>query len=106
MSRLTTDRNDPELGHGGDTEPGGQNKAYLVLDEAELAKGYVRPFRDSYVHSSGDHPCGTTTTMSHAIAATYARNPYFYGFTYCCHCQKHLPVEEFVWARDGERVGS
>ena len=49
--------------------------------------------------------CGTTTTMGDAIAETYARNPKFYGSTYCVHCSKHLPVEEFVW-EDGTRVGS
>lgn len=44
--------------------------------------------------------CGTITTMSQAIAETYARNPQFYGSTFCCGCGKHLPVGpigEFVW---------
>lgn len=49
--------------------------------------------------------CGTTTTMGDAIAETYARNPKFYGSTYCVHCAKHLPVEEFTW-EDGTVVGS
>jgi hypothetical protein len=44
--------------------------------------------------------------MSQEIAETYARNPYFYGATYCVGCQKHLPVEEFVWIDDSQRVGS
>lgn len=50
--------------------------------------------------------CGTTTTMARAIAETYARDPRFYGLTYCMHCQKHLPVEEFVWDGTDQRVGS
>lgn len=50
--------------------------------------------------------CGTVTTMGSAIAETYARNPHFYGSTYCVHCQKHLPLEEFVWVDDGTLVGS
>ena len=50
--------------------------------------------------------CQTVTTMAQAIAETYARNPGFYGATYCAHCQKHLPVAEFVWTDDNTRVGS
>lgn len=52
--------------------------------------------------------CGSVTTMSTALAETYARCPTYYGATFCCVCVKHLPVGEFVW--DGvspeERVGS
>lgn len=49
--------------------------------------------------------CGTVTSMGQAIAETYARSPHFYGATYCVHCQKHLPIAEFVWL-DGSRLGS
>ena len=50
--------------------------------------------------------CGTVTTMGKALAETYARDPKFYGGTFCCGCGKHLPVDEFVWDGTGERVGS
>lgn len=50
--------------------------------------------------------CGTSTHMGLALCETYARDPKFYGATYCVGCSKHLPVEEFVWDEDGERVGS
>lgn len=54
--------------------------------------------------------CGATTTMGRELAETYARSPKFYGATYCVHCKKHLPVNEFVWQEtygmDGPRVGS
>lgn len=50
--------------------------------------------------------CGTVTTMGSALAETYARDPSFYGATFCCECGKHLPVEEFVWDGTWERVGS
>jgi hypothetical protein len=53
-----------------------------------------------------NHGCGTVTTMGYELCATYARDPHFYGSTYCCGCSKHLPVEEFVWVEDGQRVGS
>ena len=47
---LTTDPNDPRLGHGVDHEPKQQETAYLVLSEAERSKGFVRPLRLSYRH--------------------------------------------------------
>ena len=50
--------------------------------------------------------CQTVTKMSLALAETYARDPKFYGATFCYHCQMHLPVEEFVWDGTDELVGS
>jgi len=53
--------------------------------------------------------CGTTTTMGLALAETYARDPSYYGSTFCCGCGTHLPVGvggEFVWEGTQERVGS
>ena len=99
---LTTDPDDPRLGQGGDAEPGPQNEAYLVLSDEERAKGFVRPVRISYRHQ----PCGTVTTMARAIAETWAKDITFYGATYCVHCQKHLPVSEFIWLDDGSRLGT
>lgn len=52
--------------------------------------------------------CETKTTMGQALAETYARNPSFYGSTYCCGCQMYRPVGkdgEFMW-EDGTRVGT
>lgn len=157
---LTTDPEDPRLGHGTDKEPGPQNAAYLVLSEEERAKGFVRPVRLSYRHVGAPGPrwplrdltpeereryagnryvkfeeyppddrpalgrywtqaqldgigkgCGAVTTMSQAIAETYARQPIgFYGSTYCCSCQRHLPVGpqgEFTWIEaDGSEAGN
>lgn len=103
---VTDDRTDPRLGHGVDTEPTDQHEVYLVLSEEERAKGFVRPLRRAYLHTGGDNPCGALTTMGLALCETYARDPKFYGATYCCRCSKHLPVGEFVWDEDGEVVGS
>ena len=53
--------------------------------------------------------CGTVTTMGLALAETYARDPRFYGATYCCGCGMHRPVGErgeFVWVGTDERVGT
>jgi hypothetical protein len=150
----TTDPNDPRLGHGVDLKPVPQHEVYLVLSEAERAKGFVRPVRQSYRHVGASGPkypladltdeqkkyygdtyakyeesppgsgerfsgrfwtqtqldqigkgCGSITTMNRAIAETYSRSPGYYGSTYCATCEKHLPVDEFIWL-DGSRVGS
>lgn len=102
MSELTTDAKDPELGHGVDTRPVDQNKKYLILSEEERAKGFIRPVRRKYIHTK----CGTVTSMGLELCETYARDPKFYGSTYCVGCSMHLPVSEFKWIEDGEIVGS
>lgn len=99
----------------------GQQKDYVILCPAETAKGFVRPYRESYVHI-GKPPegekvtypynkifpggCGTRTTMSKLIAETYARDPFFYSGTFCCSCRKHFPLDQFVWDGTTEQVGS
>jgi hypothetical protein len=145
------------------TESTGQHKDYIVLCPDERAKGFVRPFRNKYIHvgesvcgaivNQGDLPvsvqplggprdicglpfnhdgecagqfyanidqvehakillthrkggCGVETSMGTSLSETYARNPKFYGATFCVGCNKHLPVTEFVWSQDGETVGS
>lgn len=84
--------------------PDGQQEEYLVLSKDERAKGFMRPVRRTYVHEV----CGVATTMGQDIAETYARDPQFYGSTFCVSCKTHLPVGadgEFVWD-DGSKVGT
>lgn len=156
---LTTNKNDECLN---EVKDNGQNECYLVLSDEELAKGFVRPLRDSYIHIGSklhyinihrmlseeemlEHGgkyvavmtilqnedgsfkggpyvtqkqldawkneelsggCGVLTQMSGKLAQTYAREPHFYGATFCVGCGKHLPVNEFVWAGTDELVGS
>jgi hypothetical protein len=50
--------------------------------------------------------CGALTSMGLALAETYARDPKFYGATFCTGCNTHHPVDEFVWDGTDERVGS
>ena len=132
-----------------------QQVDYLVLCPEERAKGFVRPYRDEYIHvgmkpkfplrdltaeqlerlgDQGDDPyvkfepypagyrgsatgkywtqkaldfkCGVVTKMGQSLSETYARDPKFYGRTFCCGCGGHLPVDEFVWTADGTVVGS
>lgn len=83
----------------------GMQKGYVVLAEEERAKGFVRRVRRSYVHEK----CGGVTTMAQTIAETYARNPFFYGGTFCASCGEHFPVGEngeFVWEGTKEKVGT
>jgi hypothetical protein len=96
---ITDDRNNPGINKDrGD----GQNVAYLVLSTAEIAKGYVRPLRQKYVHNT----CGVVTSMNLTIAETYARQPTFYGSTFCCECAAHYPVGQFSWDGTADVVGS
>lgn len=80
----------------------GQQKAYVVLTPEERDKGFVRPVRREYIHST----CGGTTKMALDLSETYARDPSFYTGTFCCHCGLHLPLREFFWKGTNERVGS
>ena len=135
----------------------GQQQGYVVLAEEERAKGFVRPYRTSYLHVGALGPkyplrdllgeekerygefgyvkyekyvpspnavgstgrfwtqdqlnrvgkgCQTVTTMGRTLSETYARDPKFYGGTFCAGCQAHFPVEEFTWVGTDERVGS
>ncbi len=50
--------------------------------------------------------CGHSTTMGKKLSETYARDPKFYGATYCSNCGTHFPVREFTWEGTDEKVGS
>jgi hypothetical protein len=84
--------------------------AFLKYPESESPKigRYIKQdeldaFNAKKAHVGG---CGTLTIMHHEIAETYARNPKFYGSTFCCGCNTHLPVAEFEWDGTNEKVGS
>lgn len=108
MSKETTNNQPPATGleHASAPQPinpeTGQHGAYWVLSEEERKNGWVRPYRDSYVHKK----CGVLTKMSRAISETYARSPKFYGATFCISCREHFPVGEFYWDKSKEVVGS
>lgn len=96
---LTSDPSDPRIVRGGpDREPGPQHDVYLVLSDEERAKGFVRPVYRAYKHH--DPECEYITTMALPLCETYARQPDYYGSTYCCGCRMHRPVGkegEFTW---------
>lgn len=80
----------------------GLQAGYVVLAHEEVTKGFIRPYRDSYVHNT----CGKLTTMGRTIAETYARDPEFYSATFCAQCCAHFPIKEFMWDGTTEQVGS
>jgi hypothetical protein len=83
----------------------GLQKGYVVLSVEERAKGFVRPVRDAYRHDR----CGGVTTMGRTLAETYARDPSFYGGTFCAVCRAHFPVGangEFTWDGTTDKVGT
>lgn len=149
---ITSDKNHPDINVP--AGPDQQNKVYLVLSDEELAQGFTRPLRSSYIHTgetfslgsttrpldaeqqeryndygyvlyeeypSNGSPavgrfwtqkmldaqkgCGTLTIMADKLSATWARDPHFYGATWCCGCHQHLPVGQFTW-EDGTLLGS
>lgn len=52
--------------------------------------------------------CGVSTVInSREIIETYARDPKFYGATWCMGCKRHIQNSEFIWDKSNElRVGS
>lgn len=82
---LTTDNHDKRLKL---IRADGQQECYLILPESERAKGFIRPVRDTYQHRA----CGGVTHMGLALAETYARDPLFYGGTFCVNCGAHFDL--------------
>jgi hypothetical protein len=86
--------------------------------EQYAGKGYGYVAYEPYPDDGGDivgrywtaaqlaSGCGAVTTMGRALSETYARDPGFYGATFCVACSMHRPVEEFVWVADGTVVGA
>ncbi len=100
--RATTSGADPDKADLSIDPMTGMQRDYIVLSDEERAKGFIRPVRDTYVHST----CGVKTTMGSKLAETYARDPKFYSATFCGGCGTHFPVDEFTWSGTDEKVGS
>jgi hypothetical protein len=80
-----------------------EKRRFPDFDKAEEKEHGIRYWRQSDLDHAG---CNEVTIIAPAIAETYARNPHFYGATYCTHCHKHLTVTDFVWTADETVVGS
>lgn len=75
---------------------------------AELTSAIGRYWTQAQLDKVGKG-CGVVTAMGRAIAETYARQPGYYGSTWCCGCRQYLPVGrngEFVWDGTDDRVGT
>ena len=75
---------------------------YEAYPDAEKTGTTGRFWTQEQLHGG----CNGLTTMGLAIAETYARDPKFYGATFCVHCKKHFPVQEFVWEGTDIAVGT
>lgn len=81
-----------------------QQYGYVKYEEYPPGEAMAGRFWTEADLNSG---CGQSTKMSHDIAETYARDPKFYGGTFCATCRKHAPLEEFVWLDNpDQQVGS
>lgn len=87
---------------------GANNNFVAILTYPENHKFPSQALTQLQVDHIGEYTggCGVTTRMSDPISETYARDPKFYGATWCMGCGKHLPVGEFVWKGTNEIVGS
>lgn len=81
----------------GDKKSDGQYERHPINNTGE----YVAPIRNSYIHDK----CGEKTLCGDDIAETYAKNPKFYGRTFCVQCRNYFPVSEFKWAVDRVVLG-
>lgn len=101
--------------------PAPKNLRDLTEDEKEryadhgFVKYEITPRDDSHVKGrfwtqteldKVNKGCNTVTKMGQSLAETYARDPKFYGGTFCCGCSTHRPLKEFVWEGTNETVGS
>lgn len=89
-----TDDPPPEDFDYGERKEDGQFENYPTVDDGE----FEQPVRESYVHEG----CGGTTTMTGDLPESVARDPEFYGKTFCATCGVHVPVEEVHWKEDGQ----
>lgn len=94
---LTTDKNEPLLNEVGSN---GQNKAYLVLSEEEKAKGYIRPFRDTYKHV-GQRPKYPTRELTEEEIARYSQ----YGYVLYEEYPEGRAVSGMYWTKKRLKSG-
>lgn len=75
----------------------GQYEDHPTIDEGE----FVEPIRHVYIHDD----CGGATKMTTKLAASWARDPDYYDYTFCLDCGDYYPVEDFAWKDTGNQLG-
>lgn len=104
-TRALTDEERSRFTDREDTNP------YIVFEPwpKDFKPGSIGRFWTQTQLDAINNGCGAITTMAREIAETYARDPHFYGATYCARCMMHRPVGvggEFIWTNTNERVGA
>ncbi len=77
---------------------------YLLYEE--YPDGSPHGLGKFWIREELESGCNSETWMARDLAETYARDPKFYGGTFCAVCRKHRPLDEFVWKGTAEQVGS
>jgi len=91
---MTENEKLPEDFDYGERKDDGQFENYPTIDEGV----FKQEPRSVYVHVDG---CKQSTKMVGDLPESVARDPEWYGRTFCVACGKHVPVEEVEW-KDGE----
>ena len=95
MTDITTDPNDPRLTHGNDDVPVPQAEAYLVLSEEEREKGFVRRYRDTYVHV-GNKPKRPLRELTEEERTRYGS---FHYVAFESYSESESPVTGRFWTQ-------
>jgi hypothetical protein len=84
------------------TQQDGQQKDYATLPEEDREQGDLAGVPRWYTHQK----CGRTTGMPEEIIRSYLKNPYMYtaDATFCCGCNRHVPLRECFWKETGENL--
>lgn len=82
------------------------DRKYVKFEEYPKGARHASAVGRFWTQEQLDSGCNSLTTMGKDLAETYAREPGFYGSTFCCGCGKHFPVGQFVWDGTDEVVGS
>lgn len=83
----------------------GQHTDYPTLEpEFRASEEELKDAPKWYIHTKCKGEPDAMTGMPDDIIQTYLVNPWFYlaDRTYCCGCEKHVPLRECVWSETGE----
>lgn len=76
---------------------------YIAFEAYPDAEETGRPGR-FWTEAQLNSGCGAVTTMGQSLAETWARDPAFYGATFCATCRDHFPVAQFQWDDEKKEV--
>ena len=97
---ITEEERNRDIASRGNSDPYVKFEAYPESESPVTGRFWTQKQLDNR------RRCGGTTIMGQALGETYARDPNYYGSTFCAVCGTHFPVREFLWTGTQERVGS